>query len=78
MKEPSLRGSNRCHTCNRHVNEFDARFCSGCGAPLPKRTERDIDRYFYDLVHPRNNETWRWLTDAVLAAYEEAKAKKVA
>lgn len=75
---PSRKMSDHCAKCGAK-NHLKARFCNGCGAPLPdSRTKQDLNgrhKFHADIAHPINIQC-RWSIQQRIMAAFEAEVKK--
>jgi stage V sporulation protein G len=70
---PSRKMDDRCARCGGK-NYVGAKFCNGCGGPLPQnRVKKDASgrpRLHAEIVHPISAECRKRIQDALLSAYE--------
>jgi stage V sporulation protein G len=70
---PSRKVRNSCGRCGEK-NCLSAKFCNGCGAPLPdSRTRKDLQskkRLYADIAHPINPECRKRIQERLVLAYQ--------
>ena len=70
---PSRKTMAKCPAC-ASKNELRARYCSGCGSPLPTNLGSQ-NRLFSDIAHPINAAFRGKIQEAVLSALEQERIR---
>jgi stage V sporulation protein G len=73
---PSRRATSRCGECGRN-NILSAAYCNGCGVRLLEGRAEGAT-LFADVAHPIDHATRAAVTAAVLGAYRDAVAERLA